>query len=105
MKRIILAAAFVALLGSVSWSADFEKGLAAHGSGDYATALRELKPFAEKGHVGAQMVLGGMYYEGKGVTQDTTAALDWIERAASQGYTKAIKTRDALKALPQATGS
>ena len=31
------------LLGSagISWSADFQKGLAAYNSGDYATALRE----------------------------------------------------------------
>jgi len=38
MKRIILAAAFLALLGSVGWSADFQKGKAAYESGDCATA-------------------------------------------------------------------
>ena len=33
-------------LGSagVSWSADFQKGVTAYQSGDYATALREWKP-------------------------------------------------------------
>ena len=37
------------LLGSVgnSESADFQRGLTAHDSGDYATALRELTPLAK----------------------------------------------------------
>jgi hypothetical protein len=40
------------LLGSagVSWSGDFQKGLTAYESGDYATALREWTPLAEKGN-------------------------------------------------------
>ena len=48
--------AFALLLGSagVSWSQDFQKGLAAYESGDYATALREWTPLAEKGDVIAQ---------------------------------------------------
>ena len=48
------------LLGSagVSWSADFQKGLAAAQRGDFATALREWTPLAEQGHAGAQAVLG-----------------------------------------------
>ena len=44
------------LLGSagVSWSQDWQKGYAAFQSGDYATALREWTPLAEKGDVIAQ---------------------------------------------------
>ena len=39
------------LLGSMgtSWGADFNKGLAAAQSGDFATALREWRPLAEQG--------------------------------------------------------
>jgi hypothetical protein len=42
MKRVILATAFVALLGSagVSWSADYEKGATAYESGDYSLYLQ-----------------------------------------------------------------
>jgi len=38
------------LLGSVgtSWGADYDKGLAAAHSGDFATALREFRPLAEQ---------------------------------------------------------
>jgi TPR repeat protein len=51
------------LLGSagVSWSQDFQKGLTAFQSGDYATALREWTPLAKQGNAGAQYNLGLMY--------------------------------------------
>ena len=44
------------LLGSagMSASADFQKGLTAAQSGDFATALREWKPLAEQGDAYAQ---------------------------------------------------
>ena len=56
------------LLGTigVSWSADFQKGLTAYQSGDYATALREWKPLAEQGDASAQSNLGVMYQNGTG---------------------------------------
>ncbi len=51
------------LLGSVgtSWGADFDKGVDAYKSGDFATALREWRPLAEQGHADAQYSLGLMY--------------------------------------------
>jgi TPR repeat protein len=87
MKRTILAAAFVAILGStgVSWSADFDKGFAAYKSGDYAAALREFKPLAQQGDASAQFTLGMMYANGQGVTQDVKAAVTWWKLAAKQG--------------------
>ena len=50
------------LLGSVgvSESADFQKGVTAFQSGDYATALREWKPLAKQGNASAQHNLGVM---------------------------------------------
>ena len=67
------------LLGGVgtTWGADFNKGVDAYFSDDYATALRELRPLAEQGHAGAQSFLGWMYYEGKGVPQDDKTAVKW----------------------------
>ena len=75
------------LLGSVgtSWSADFQKGLDAAESGDFATALREWKHLAEQGDASAQFNLGLMYYRGKGVIQDYKTALKWFTLAAEQG--------------------
>jgi hypothetical protein len=53
---------FAVLLGSagMSWSADFQKGVTAYQSGDYATALRELVPLAKQGNARAQSSLKGI---------------------------------------------
>ena len=82
----------VALLmggAGLSWSADFQKGLEAAKTGDYATALREWTPLAEQGDVEAQYNLGQMYAEGQGVPQDYKAAVNWYTLAAEQGAAKA----------------
>ena len=34
----------------------------------------------------AQFNLGAMYYNGKGVDQSYTKAIEWISKAAAQGY-------------------
>jgi len=75
------------LLGSagVSWSADFQKGVTAYESGDYATALREWTPLAEQGNAAAQTLLGFMYDKGQGVPQDYKTAVKWWRLAAEQG--------------------
>ena len=50
MRRIAATLTVVALLFSAgsAW-ADFDAGLAAYESGDYATALQELRPLVEHG--------------------------------------------------------
>ena len=50
------------LLGSagMSVSQDFQGGVDAYNRGDYATALREFTPLAERGHAAAQYWLGEM---------------------------------------------
>jgi hypothetical protein len=63
----------------------FQKGVAAYNSGDYATALRELRPLAEQGDAGAQYILGFMYDAGKGVAQDLAEAVRLYRLAADQG--------------------
>ena len=86
------------LLGGVgtSWGADYDKGLAAANSGDYATALREWTPLAEQGDADAQYNLGVMYRKGHGVPQDKVYAHIWYNIAATSGNKKAIKNRDIL---------
>jgi hypothetical protein len=50
------------LLGSLvtGCGSDFDKGLAAYKSGDFATALGEWRPLAEQGDAVAQLNLGMM---------------------------------------------
>ena len=78
-------------LGSVGTGCgpDFNKGVAAYESGDFATALGEFRPLAEQGDADAQYNLGVMYEKGRGVPQDDKIALKWFTLAAEQGYARA----------------
>ena len=77
------------LVGNPASSADFQKGLAAYDSGDYATALREWTPLAEQGNVGAQYSLGVMYRDGQGAPKDGKIAVKLLKLAAEQGHSDA----------------
>ena len=101
MKRTLatICVTLTLLLGSsgISWSADFQKGLTAAESGDYATALREWTPLAEQGNTLAQFNLGVMYDNGRGVLQDYVRANMWFNIAASSGDSEnASKNRDIV---------
>ena len=87
MKRLLpVLMGFALLLSSTGGrSADFQKGVAAFQSGDYATALREWTPLAAQGNVRAQALVGSMYHEGIGVPQDDKTAVKWNTLAAEQG--------------------
>jgi hypothetical protein len=82
---VCLAVALLIGGAGMCLGADFQKGLEAAQSGDYATALRELTPLAEQGGADAQFTLGLMYRNGWGVPQDYRAALKWFSLAAEQG--------------------
>ena len=75
----------VALTPVAAVAGPHEDGVEAYKSGDYATALRLLRPLAEQGHAGAQHNLGVMYHEGQGVPRDYAEALKWLRLAAEQG--------------------
>ena len=69
----------------MSSSADFQKGLTAYKSGDFATALREWQSLAEQGNVNAQFNIGFMYRGGQGVSQNYETAAKWWKLSAQQG--------------------
>ena len=58
-------------------------------SGDYATALQELRPLAEQGDAVAQIALGAMYAKGNGVPLDDYEAVKLLRLAAEQGDAEA----------------
>ena len=78
----IFVAILLALIPLPGVAQDYDVGLAAYQSGDYATALRELEPLAEQGDTSAQNNLGVMYEYGLGVVQDYTEAVRWYRAAA-----------------------
>ena len=60
-------------------------GINAYELGDYQTALNILAPLAETGDIEAQSMLGVMYYNGLGVTENNKRAYELFKKAAEQG--------------------
>ena len=87
--RFIIALVLSLVCFAVPAWADFQAGEEAYNRGDYAAALRELRPVAKQGNASAQYYLGVLYEIGRGVAQDYAQARQWIEKAAAQGNAKA----------------
>ena len=86
MHRFIIAlSCFLMTLAAPTSAQDFQKGVAAYDSGDYATAFKEWKPLADAGVLSMQIIIGNMYYDGQGVPQDYKEAVKWYTLAAEQG--------------------
>lgn len=84
-----MALALVLGLALPAAAQDYARGYVAYNRGDYATALRELRPLAERGRGSAQYFLGEMYAKGRGVKQDYSQAVKWYRAAAVQRVTYA----------------
>ena len=79
-KHRITAACMCCILGvgTATVSAEpFGDGFAALNRGDYAQAIRILRPLAEQGLAKAQYLIGSMYQKGEGVPQNYQEALKW----------------------------
>ena len=87
--KCIPATIILFLLLSTPAGAGYDAGATAYYRGDFAVALRELRPLAQQGRADAQYMLGLMYTRAKGVPQDDAAAVTWYRKAALQGYDKA----------------
>ena len=98
MRHLLLALCLVAGLAGTT-SADVKGGVKAYQRGDYETAMRELKPLAERDDVDAQYHLGEMYLRGRGVGQDFAAAAAWYTKAAEAGHPRAQETLGGLHAV------
>ena len=92
LRRIALGLVLALLVALPAMAQDPQKGVAAYEGGDYATALRELRPLAEKGNAEAQTYLGLMYRYGEGVPQNYVEAVKWYRKAAAQGHARAQNT-------------
>ena len=91
MRRILVIGLLLIGLAqsAVSAAAAVEDGLAAYRRGDYAGALRLLRPHARQGDPSAQFHLGLMYEFGDGVASDDAVAAEWYRKAAEQGLSDA----------------
>ncbi len=86
MRHAIIAVLLLAALAGTAVAGPFEDAVTAYERGDYATALRLLRPLAEQGDAAAQTYLGIMYYNGEAVPQDYAQAVKWYRKAAEQGH-------------------
>ncbi|MGB6507832.1 MAG: tetratricopeptide repeat protein, partial [Xanthobacteraceae bacterium] len=82
---VILAIMSPPAMAETIASGPLQLGTAAYQRHDYAIALLLLRPLAEQGVAGAQLVLGFMYHDGEGVPQDYAQAAQWMRKAAEQG--------------------
>ena len=87
IRRSIVALALLAALPGTLVAAEqtFDEAVTAYQRGDYATAIREFRVLAEQGNAAAQLKLGLMYDNGRGVPRDYQEALKWHRLAAEQG--------------------
>ncbi len=76
---------------------NFEIGVAALSCGDYEAALKEFRLLAEQGHAQAQVNLGILYSQGRGVPKDNVQAYRWYTLAAGQGNDLADKFKNHLE--------
>jgi len=89
MKRLgVLSSVIISvlMLARCALAQDFDKGLEAYNAGEYATAVQEWRPLAERGDARAQTLVGIMYENGRGVPQNDAQAVKWYQLAAEQGY-------------------
>ena len=56
---------------------------------DAQVGIADIRARAERGDADAQLLLGVLYAEGRGVPQDETAAVYWYRLAADQGLAEA----------------
>lgn len=57
----------------------------AYRDGNYAQAVKLMRPFAENGDSWAQLYLETTYHGGQGTPQDYQEAVKWYRRSAEQG--------------------
>lgn len=84
LKHAIAAILLMLALAVPLAAGPLEDGYTAYTRGDFATAMRLMRPLADQGDVTAQTVVGLMHYFTYG---DYVSAYMWFNLAAAQGNT------------------
>jgi uncharacterized protein len=74
---------------ALDYTAGLQAGKDSFENGDYSAAIEKLKPLAEQGHAFSQGVLGIMYGNGWGVSENKEKAFRWFRLAAEQKISSA----------------
>jgi TPR repeat protein len=81
-------------------AADLTSAESAYKQKDYATALKEFTPAAQRGNAEALLYLGKMYLLGQGVAKDRAKAIEWFKQSADQGNADAQFFLGTIYLLP-----
>jgi hypothetical protein len=87
--RAVILLAISALLCSNAAIAGLAEGYEALIRKDYAAAIKEYRPLAERGNAEAQYRIGRMYEFGQGYPQDKAQGIAWVRKAAAQNHADA----------------
>ena len=85
MKLLALITALIVALTPPLAAQSYRTGSRAYMTGDYATALKHMRPLAKQGNRKAQKTLGWMYANGRGVAKDDVMAFVWFTVAVENG--------------------
>ncbi len=86
--RAVAAAGLIAVAGLAA-AGPLEDGYGAYQLGDYAKAYALWRPLAEADDAQAQLLVGTLFAEGKGVDANPVRAVFWLTRAANAGVVEA----------------
>ncbi len=84
-------------------NAAFGMGVLAQSRDQLVAAARWYEQAARAGLTSAQVLLGSMYIDGRGVARDAVRAYAWLHRATIDGHANAARARDAVGAALSAT--
>lgn len=91
-RRSVATLALLAalLLAPPDAGAGYVEGNNAYQEGDYATAMKELRPLAEAGDANSEHAVGVMMAYGRGVEANAAMGAVWLTRAKNHGSVWAI---------------
>jgi TPR repeat protein len=97
--RLPALLALAVLLFASTAGAGLKEGYAALSRKDYAAAIKEYRPLAERGNAEAQYRIGRMYEFGNGYPQDKAQGIAWLLKAAAQNHADAQQELGVVYAL------
>ena len=91
MNRLFLLLALLLPLSTLS--DDFGDAASAYATANYKKAYELWKPLANQGDGASMFNLGALYWDGKGVMQNRSLAIQWWEKAKTQNIMAAQYNR------------
>ena len=79
------AAAVMGLPLPAAAEEDYKVGVRAYNEGDFGMAIEAFGPLLERGHAGAETMIGVMHLNGQGYPQNIGMAAVWLYKAARKG--------------------